>query len=211
MGSTKNAIMTETLTIRIIDDDNFYIAGLIMTLSNYLKNKKIRFYTGLSNGIAADITFQAIRCGTLISPASASGGCNPTLYFAIADRKDVHLQHLYSGVTESNILYRHQSVSAVLQLIEDTLLSQQPQPENTQQTTKVGLPEPLTPREQEVLHYLRQGKRHACVASCMGIHEKTISSHKRAAMKKLNFRRTSELFHWMLQGGLTRHQSMKAN
>lgn len=205
MNSTNNAMMMETLTIRIIDDDNFFIAGLIMALSSYFKNKKIRFYTGPSNGITADIIFQAIRCGTYTTPASSSGDCSPTLYFAIADRKDAHLQHLYRGVATSNILYRHQSVSTVLQLIENILLSHQPPPEDTQQTAKVCLHEPLTRREQEVLYHLKQGKAHASVARCMGIKEKTISSHKRAAMKKLNFRRTSELFHWMLQGGLTRH------
>lgn len=205
MNNTNNAMMMETLTIRIIDDDNFFIAGLVMALSNYFQNKKIRFYTAPSNGITADIIFQAIRCGTFIAPASPYGDCSTPLYFAIADRKDAHLQHLYRGVATSNILYRHQSVSTVLQLIENILLSQQPTPEDTQKTVKVCLHEPLTRREQEVLHHLKQGKAHASVARCMGIKEKTISSHKRAAMKKLNFRRTSELFHWMLQGGLTSH------
>ncbi|CAI1243470.1 TPA: response regulator transcription factor [Serratia fonticola] len=205
MNSTKDAMMMETLTIRIIDDDNFYIAGLIMALSNHLKNKKIIFYTGPSNGITADITFQAIRCGTLVSPTSASRGRSPRHYFAIADRKDAHLQHLYRGVITSNILYRHQSVSTVLHLIEDNLFTQQPPLEDTQHIAEVCLHEPLTRREQEVLRHLKQGKTHASVASCMGIKEKTISSHKRAAMKKLNFKRTSELFHWMLQGGLTSH------
>ncbi|HEJ9055886.1 TPA: response regulator transcription factor [Serratia fonticola] len=206
MNGANNAMMMETLTISIIDDDKFFIAGLVMALSSYFKNKKIRFYSGRSCGITADIVFQAIRCGTFIAPASSSGDSSATLYFAIADRKDAHLQHLYRGVATSNILYRHQSVSTILQLIENILLSHQPPPEDTQQTTKVCLHEPLTRREQEVLYHLKQGKAHASVASCMGIKEKTISSHKRAAMKKLNFRRTSELFHWMLQGGLTSHQ-----
>lgn len=204
MNSTKNVALMETLTIRIIDDDKFFTAGLLMALSYLLKKRKIRFYTDPPNGITADIIFQAIRCGTLIVPAFPSGDCSPTLYFAIADRKDAHLEHLYYDVAKSNILYRHQSVSTILQLIENTLYSQQLPPEEMQQTAKICLHEPLTPREQEVLFHLKQGKAHASVASCMGIKEKTISSHKRSAMKKLNFRRTSELFHWMLQGGLTR-------
>ncbi|MGQ8775834.1 LuxR C-terminal-related transcriptional regulator [Serratia sp. NA_112.1] len=32
---------------------------------------------------------------------------------------------------------------------------------------------------------------------------KTVHSHKRSAMQKLNFPRNSELFHWLLQSGLT--------
>nr|WP_315290295.1 LuxR C-terminal-related transcriptional regulator [Serratia proteamaculans] len=211
MTSTKNGIIKETLTIHIIDDDSFYTSGLIKALSNYLKNRNTRFYTDASIEIAADIIFQAIRCGTFIAPGNRLGGHSATLYFAIAERKDSHLQHLYHGVTKSNILYRHQSVSSVLHLIGNTLFSPQSPSEKKLKTTKLTLHEPLTPREQEVLHHLKQGKTHAGVASFLGIKEKTISSHKRAAMKKLNFRRTNELFHWMLQGGLTRQQPRKGN
>lgn len=211
MTSTKNDTIKETLTIRIIDDDSFYTTGLIKALSHYLKNRNIRFYIGTCKGIAADIIFQAIRCGTVVSPGNSLGDHSATLYFAIAERKDAHLQHLYRGMTKSNILYRHQSVSSVLQLIGNAQLSPQPPPEKTRRGSKVCLHEPLTPREQEVLHHLKQGKTHAGVASSLGIKEKTISSHKRAAMKKLNFKRTSELLHWMIQGGLTHHQPRKGN
>ncbi|ALL35899.1 response regulator transcription factor [Serratia marcescens] len=211
MTSTKNGTIKTTLAIRIIDDDSFYTIGLIKALSNHLKHRNIRFYTGTCAGIAADIVFQAIRCGTLISPGNRLGGHSATLYFAIAERKDAHLQHLYRGLTKSNILYRHQSVNSVLQLIGNTLLAPQPSPERTRQGRKVCHHESLTPREQEVLYQLQQGKTHAGVASLLGIKEKTISSHKRAAMKKLNFKRTNELFHWMLQGGLTSHQQRKGN
>ncbi|WP_439090257.1 helix-turn-helix transcriptional regulator [Serratia bockelmannii] len=203
MTSTKNDAIKATLTIRIIDDDNFYTIGLIEALSNHLKHRNIRFYTGTTTGIAADITFQAIRCGTFIAPGNRLGGHSATLYFAIAERKDAHLQHLYRGITKSNILYRHQSVNGALQLIGNALLSSQPSPEKTRRGSKDCLHDSLTPREQEVLHQLLLGKTHADVASFLGIKEKTISSFKRAAMKKLNFKRTNELFHWMLQGGLT--------
>ncbi|MDY7605645.1 helix-turn-helix transcriptional regulator [Serratia marcescens] len=208
----KNTIIKKTLVIQIIDDDKFYTAGLVMALSNHLINLNIkaRFYTSPFTGVTADITFQGIRCGTIISPDNLR--CisrSTTFFYAITDRKDAHLQHLYRGFIKSNILYRHQSVSCVLQLVANTLLSPLPPPDKKLKTVKSVLHKQLTPREQEVLHQLKQGKTPASVASFLGIKEKTISSHKRAAMRKLNFKRTNELFHWMLQGGLTCHQQRK--
>ncbi|EMH4104637.1 helix-turn-helix transcriptional regulator [Serratia marcescens] len=212
MKSTQNAIMNKTLNIVIIDDDKFYTAGLVMVLAIYLKNQgqQAKFSSHLTYGKTADIVFQAIRCGTLIAPGSAICMNNDKpVYVAIADRKDAHLQHLYRSVNKSNILYRHQSVSLILQLMENVLLSLQKTSEKTQSTSENLQHLALTQREREVLHQLKQGKTPACVASFLGIKEKTISSHKRAAMRKLNFKRTNELFHWMLQGGLTCHQPRK--
>nr|WP_285894543.1 LuxR C-terminal-related transcriptional regulator [Serratia fonticola] len=61
----------------------------------------------------------------------------------------------------------------------------------------------FTFRESEVLRYLRQGKSHEETANVMRLHVKTISGYKRSAMRKLNFKRNQELFHWLLQGGLS--------
>lgn len=212
MNSTQ--IINKKLTIAIIDDDNFYIAGLIMALSTYFKNKnrKVKFILGHSLAEPADITFQAIRCGTFIDPRSqhhATSG--KPHYFAIVDNRDSHLQHLYRHVEKNNVFYRHQSVKTLLQLIEKKLVLSQPFTGKHLAEEQVFLREPLTLREHEVLCHLKQGKTHASAANCLGIKVKTISSHKRAAMKKLNFRRTNELFHWMLRGGLCRHQPIKGH
>ncbi|WP_370592708.1 response regulator transcription factor [Serratia sp. ASV30] len=61
----------------------------------------------------------------------------------------------------------------------------------------------MTERERQVLHYLRQGISQSQTANILQLKVKTVHSHKRSAMKKLNFTRTSELFHWLLRGGLT--------
>lgn len=183
-----------------------------MILAIYLKNQgqQAEFSSHLAYGKMPDIVFQAIRCGTLIAPGSSICMNNEKpVYVAIADRKDAHLQHLYRNVDRSCILYRHQSVSLIFQLMENVLLSLQRTSVKTQSNSENLQHLALTQREREVLHQLKQGKTPACVASFLGIKEKTISSHKRAAMRKLNFKRTNELFHWMLQGGLTCHQQRK--
>ncbi|BEO54286.1 hypothetical protein SMQE21_42260 [Serratia marcescens] len=199
-----------TLDIAIIDDDRFYTIGLFMALSIYFRsqNIKVMLLSEEVNIKTADIIFQAIRIGVFVDPHPREDNGTP-LYFAIADRKDAHLQHLYRGIHKSNILYRHQPVSTILQHIE---INGFLKPFSTQKTLLTsGLPihEPLTPREYEVLFHLKQGKTPACAAICIGVNEKTISAHKRAAMRKLNFRRTNELFHWMLQGGLHRCRPRK--
>lgn len=214
MKSTANAIMNKTLTIAIIDDDNFYMAGLVMALSTYFKskNRKVKFIPGHSVAAASDITFQAIRCGTFIAPHNQyHANSGKSHYFAIVDNRDFHLQHLYRNLEKNDVFYRHQPVNTLLQLIENKIFSSQQLPETHQSEQEVFLREPLTLREHEVLCHLKQGKTHAGAANCLGIKVKTISSHKRAAMKKLNFRRTNELFHWMLQGGLSRHQPIKGH
>lgn len=214
MKSTVYPIINKKLTITIIDDDYFFMAGLIMVLSTYFKNKNrnVSFIPGYSITEPADIIFQAIRCGTFIDPRSQYHvNSGKSHYFAIVDNRDSHLQHLYRDVEKNNLFYRHQSVNTLLQLIEKNIFSSQHLPKKHLSEQEVFLREPLTLREHEVLCHLKQGKTHASAANCLGIKVKTISSHKRAAMKKLNFRRTNELFHWMLQGGLSRHQPIKGH
>ncbi|WP_261237480.1 response regulator transcription factor [Serratia marcescens] len=190
------------------------MAGLNMVLSTYFKskNRKVKFILGYSMTEPADITFQAIRCGTFIAPRSQyHADSGKSHYFAIVDNRDFHLQHLYRDLEKNNVFYRHQSVKTLLQLIEKKIFLSQSLPGKHPPEEQVFLGEPLTQREHEVLCHLKQGKTHAGAANCLGIKVKTISSHKRAAMKKLNFRRTNELFHWMLQGGLSRHQPIKGH
>jgi DNA-binding CsgD family transcriptional regulator len=214
MNTTVNPSIDKTLLIAIIEDDNFFTEGLIMALSDYFKgkNKKAIFITGNSFTGRVDIIFQTIRCGTVIIPhCRYNSNSGRSHYFAIVDDRDSRLQKLYRDVKKSNVFSRHESVDTLLQLIERKLYSPQAILEKSLLKQQVYLREPLTPRELEVLYYLKQGKTHTSAANCMGISVKTISSHKRAAMKKLNFKRSNELFHWMLQGGLSRHESIKEN
>lgn len=55
----------------------------------------------------------------------------------------------------------------------------------------------LTPRERAVILLLGDGLSPVQVADRLCISHKTVSSHKRAAMRKLRLRRTTELYHWV--------------
>ncbi|TQI82259.1 regulatory LuxR family protein [Serratia fonticola] len=61
----------------------------------------------------------------------------------------------------------------------------------------------LTSREREVLEGFQRELTPYQIAKKLKLNVKTISAHKIAAMRKLGFRRNNELYHWLLQGGLT--------
>ncbi len=64
----------------------------------------------------------------------------------------------------------------------------------------------LTPRELQVLSAIAQGVQPGRLARQLGLHVKTISSHKCTAMRKLGFSRNHELYHWLSrQGGLVKN------
>ncbi|MBC3219741.1 response regulator transcription factor [Serratia fonticola] len=199
------------MNISIIDNDNFYAAGLIMALSNYfkMKNREIQFILSPPTEQSVDIIFQAIRSGTRVEPnwRHHPDGKQP-LYFAITDENDSHLKHLYHNVAGNNILLRNAQVETIVQLVDQTVSSPRPQPQKIAPDPTPELSKTLTRREYEVLSHLKQGKTHVRTANSLGISVKTISTHKRSAMKKLNFRRSNELFRWMLLGGLSAHKEL---
>ncbi|WP_413504407.1 response regulator transcription factor [Serratia grimesii] len=50
--------------------------------------------------------------------------------------------------------------------------------------------------------YLSFGVSNKTIGQLLNISEKTVSSHKRSAMRKLHLRRDIELNYWLLHGGL---------
>jgi DNA-binding CsgD family transcriptional regulator len=57
-------------------------------------------------------------------------------------------------------------------------------------------------REREVLHGISKELTPFQIASRLNISIKTVSAHKRMAMRKLGFKNTNELYKWLLEGGL---------
>lgn len=196
--------MNKTLNIVIIDDDKFYTIGLTAVLALYLKSKGMNaeFSYNHNSGIIADIVFQAIHCNTFIKPYnSLFTNYKKPLCVTIITKQHPHLKHLDLNVDESKVLYRHQPVSLILQVMENCLHSLH-KPPVTFHPTLDTVNALLTKREFEVLHQLRKGKNPSSIARFLAIKEKTVSSHKRSAMRKLNFKRTNELLLWMIEGGL---------
>ncbi|CAI1192865.1 helix-turn-helix transcriptional regulator [Serratia quinivorans] len=60
----------------------------------------------------------------------------------------------------------------------------------------------LSPQEYRVLRLIGRGLSSVAIARQLQLNAKTISAHKRNAMKKLNITRNTQLLHWLLNGGI---------
>lgn len=61
----------------------------------------------------------------------------------------------------------------------------------------------LTPREREVLQLIAEGKTTAKIASLLSLSEKTVETHRRQLMHKLNLYSVAELTKYAISEGLT--------
>jgi DNA-binding NarL/FixJ family response regulator len=60
----------------------------------------------------------------------------------------------------------------------------------------------LTPREREVLHHLARGYAYKRIAARLGIGTRTVESHVRAVLRKLQLTNRNEVSHWAAARGL---------
>ena len=70
------------------------------------------------------------------------------------------------------------------------------------QTQSTGLAG-LTPREREILQLLAEGKARKEIASLLNISPRTVETHRRQTMEKLNARSNAELTKIAIREGLT--------
>jgi fimbrial protein FimW len=56
----------------------------------------------------------------------------------------------------------------------------------------------LTPRERQVIGYMRRGLDQSQTARIMGVSVKTVHSHKRSVMGKLMLNRSHDFMYWLL-------------
>jgi DNA-binding NarL/FixJ family response regulator len=68
--------------------------------------------------------------------------------------------------------------------------------------TPVDPLETLTPREREVLHHLARGYAYKRIAQRLGIGTRTVESHVRAVLRKLQLSSRHEVSHWAATRGL---------
>ncbi len=70
-------------------------------------------------------------------------------------------------------------------------------------TAKIDLPpDPLTPREREVLQLIAEGKTTKEIAGFLGVSVKTAGSHRTRLMQKLGIRKTAALVRYAIRQGL---------
>lgn len=67
----------------------------------------------------------------------------------------------------------------------------------------------LTPRERDILQGIYRELTPCQIANILSLNVKTVSTHKLTAMRKLGFKRNSELYCWLRQGGLELEKSTR--
>ncbi|WP_413507990.1 response regulator transcription factor [Serratia proteamaculans] len=194
----------ECVTVLVIDRNQYYAAGLRMLIYEYMRchGDKVIFLDGREFLGTADMIFmsmaslQETMCYESIS--SLPKGC----LFIIKDR----YHPIGTGPAwlklSSGILGRWECIENVSHLMGLFFLNKNV---NNHVATKIDHYSKrffLTPREKEVLRNLALGMNNHDISHQIGISEKTVSTHKRAAMRKLNISRNTELHYWLLNGGL---------
>ncbi|EPT0360600.1 helix-turn-helix transcriptional regulator [Enterobacter bugandensis] len=196
--------MRKKITISLNDHDSYFLAGLQYGLTDYFAdmNTQVNFFSGYSAD-KPDIIFQALNQGgkTDICRRFTADAPQP-LYFVIRERAERYFSPPLRCIAESGTLYRDQSLSDLLRMVK-LALHFHALPQERTHLCPACHRQSLTENERQVLYYLRHGFSQSQTANILQLKVQRVHSHKCSAMKKLNFTRTSELFHWLLQGGLT--------
>lgn len=197
--------MARILKILIVDPNQFFVAGLQQAVEKHLHAKGIPviFMKQPLSYPMADLVFWAPGYSTTVMPIGLlAGNSQKSRLIILTSRQRTHL------VTNNVpwVFYRHQSYNALLLLIDTILTSSMSNNdlsminESNENSLKA-----LSPRQRQVMHYISKGMCVNEIAEKLQIHEKTVSSHKRTAMGKLQLDRTTDLYHWLLCDSTAAH------
>lgn len=196
--------MKNKVSISLNDHNSYFLAGLQYALIEYFTelHTQVDFFSSYSSE-KPNIIFKALYQGERADICRHFPADEPQpLYFVIRDKAERCFTPPTRCIAKSSTLYRNQSLGDMLRMVEVAMQLRSLPPERIHHCPACHR-RSLTERERQVLYYLRQGISQSQTANILQLKVKTVHSHKRSAMKKLNFTRTSELFHWLLQGGLT--------
>ncbi|WP_145566856.1 helix-turn-helix transcriptional regulator [Yersinia aleksiciae] len=190
--------MTRKLRILIVDPNQFFVTGLQHAIKNHCLAKGISVvftYQQLSRPVANLIFWAPSEPMNLMPLGLLTNSNRSSRLIMIMPQQKAHLvQHHAPWV-----FYRHQCLNTLLALIDRTLMtttiSSKKEVEKRSDRSPLDL---LTRRQKEIIRYVSEGMSPNKIANNLNIHEKTVSSHKRSAMKRLQLSRTADLYHLLL-------------
>lgn len=196
--------MKSIVTIAIADPNYYFAEGIRCGLTYYFNTRgdEARFVEEFSPSLPFDLVFKSLHHGEEPQFCRFPYETNQKrpLFFSIREKKEARGYRSVSCLSEAGVLYRNQGVNTLLHLVEHALEAQRPRPQACD-CYRCQYQE-LTLREREVLRYLERGVSQMGAAKYMRLSVKTVNAHKQSVMKKLHLTRNSELFHWLLNGGL---------
>ncbi|OKP49462.1 hypothetical protein A8A12_15160 [Serratia marcescens] len=173
----------KSLKIRIDDDNVYFSSGLRLYITDYARehNKSVRFLEkDDEEKPSLVLTTPARRIAHWCTP---SQGEQQQLVF-IRDRAPVQAKDARREI------YRTGSLKMLAPLLARLFAGERGErPEKNRQ---------FTAREKQVISYLRKGWEQSKVAKVMGVSVKTVHSHKRSVMSKLQLTRSHDFIYWLL-------------
>lgn len=192
--------MTQTVTIAILDTDRFFALGLEALLRHHFtrRHTPVRFVSGQAS-TEATLLFQGSGVSRSIQFCRQRHADDRQRVITVQDTFRHHQHSRAPCLSERGMIDRHISVNTLLLDVERVLA----EPPITAPVGKCPrCVQVLTPREYQILSALGRGWRGGQIALQMNLNPKTVSTHKRSAMTKLGFLRNTDLYHWLLSGGL---------
>lgn len=192
--------MKKIVTVCILDENRFFVQGIQFILLFYFQRRGQRVHFVDEREVAqANLVFWSVRKGWPLQLCLHAGpqSASPVYISVRASNADHHsgCQH------EKGSLWRRAHPQAVLTLVEQGLQA----PGGIEASIALCSycsARALTERERDVMRCLSQAMPLKSLHSHLNISPKTVSNHKRTAMRKLGFRRNTELYHWLRLGGL---------
>jgi DNA-binding NarL/FixJ family response regulator len=196
--------MLPSINILLIDQNRYFAEGLRLLINRYFSQRNINVTyidkNACKNG--ADLVFMAMDSGVNMLQRYGLSSSSRQCVFMIKERHQARLRYSAFVKLTAAVLSRELSADALFNLLELFMLKQHKTKSETGVAGPVTRRSTLTFREYEIMRHLQVGMNNHAVGRLLNISEKTVSSHKRSAMRKLNINRNSELHYWLLNGGL---------
>ncbi|BEO44291.1 hypothetical protein SMQE13_36420 [Serratia marcescens] len=196
--------MKPYLTVFIQDTNRFFTQGIEHLLRSHFlaKGGDVRFVSAAHCEVV-DVAILAEPTGWPLHPCRFLKGAwrqKPTVIITVSEGR-IRKRQLWSACeSELGVITRGDSPGDVLNLVEKMLALLGDAPATSEKCARCSFV--LTSREDQVLRGMACGLTPSRVARVLNITAKTVSAHKCSAMRKLGFRRSGELYHWLRQGGL---------
>ncbi|HAT3683076.1 TPA: helix-turn-helix transcriptional regulator [Serratia marcescens] len=172
----------ESVNILIDDENRYFAAGLQHGIMEYaqVNQKQVRFLAP-ENANDADVVF-------------ASPGRRAQRWRRAGQpvAQVVTIKEARSAVANDSagVLYRSDRQTDLCRLLARVFAGDV--------VPALVSPLPLTPRERQVIGYLRRGMGQSQTARVLGVSVKTVHSHKRSIMGKLLLKRQHDFIYWLL-------------
>lgn len=195
--------MTQMLKILIVDTDQFFVSGLQQAIRKHYsaRDTQVIFLSLPLLYPMADLIFWASCYPNKVMPM---GLLENHMVIQLMSQQPFHL------VADNMplVFYRHQCSGHLSSLLDQVTHTASNRP--AQIVSEENKDDPLltlTPRQWEVIGYISLGISVYDISKRLCIGRKTVSSHKRAAMRNLRLNKITDLHNWLISNGLIGNNS----